>query len=113
MSEYRQMRVIILYDLPMDNKDAVRQYTLFRKRIIRMGFSMLQYSIYVKVVLNEAGYTKIIRNIQNDLPDYGNVRILKVTEKQFSTMKFLRGRSSLQEELISEKPVIVFRERNE
>lgn len=107
------MRVLIMYDLSFESPKRVKEYEIFRKRLKRMGFIMLQYSIYSKVVLNEAGYNKVIRNIHDDLPKYGNIRILKITEKQYESMAFLRGTSSLQEELVSSNEIIVFREKND
>lgn len=50
MSKYRQMRVILMYDLPMEEPESLKQYTRFRKKLLMLGFYMLQYSIYVKVV---------------------------------------------------------------
>lgn len=113
MSKYRQMRVLVLYDLSFESPKRVREYELFRKKLKRMGFIMLQYSIYSKVILNQAGYNKVVRNINDALPRYGNVRILKITEKQYSSMTLLLGTTSLQEDLISDNEIIVFREKSD
>lgn len=97
----------------MQTEDEVKEYTRFRKNIMKLGFYQIQFSIYVKVVLNEAGYKTVFRRIQNEIPTSGNIRIIKVTEKQYEDMIFLRGMSNLHEEIIGDNNVVVFREREE
>ena len=43
MNRYRMVRVLIMFDLPMDDTVAVRHYTQFRKFLIRQGYFMIQY----------------------------------------------------------------------
>lgn len=40
------MWVFAMFDLPVDSKDARRQYSRFRKELLKQGFMMLQYSGY-------------------------------------------------------------------
>ena len=42
------MRVICMFDLPMDTAKEKRIYQLFRKGLIKEGFVMMQYSVYVR-----------------------------------------------------------------
>lgn len=113
MSKYRQMRVILMYDLPMEEPEALKQYTRFRKKLLMLGFYMLQYSIYVKVVKNETNFKTLKRRIYDEIPREGNIRIFKITEKQYESMIFLQGKSNLHEELVGDKEVVVFRENDE
>ena len=48
LSEYRVMWLLVLFDLPTETKKDIREYTLFRKRLIKDGFTMFQFSIYVR-----------------------------------------------------------------
>ncbi len=102
------MRIMIFYDLPMDDNDKIREYNTFRKKLIRIGFYQLQFSIYVKVVQNENGYKTFIRQIQGFIPKSGNIRILKITEKQYESMLFLQGKSNLHELVVGDKEVVYF-----
>ena len=47
-SEYRIMWVLVFFDLPTETKKDKREYALFRKRLQMDGFSMFQFSIYVR-----------------------------------------------------------------
>ncbi len=107
-SKYKQLRIILFYDLPMDDIERQRDYTRFRKQLLKQGFYQLQYSIYVKVVQNEMGYKTIQRQIRDWIPKYGNIRILKITEKQYESMVFLRGKNTLHEQIIGDKQLVSF-----
>ena len=46
---YRFMRVLVLFDLPMNNSAQIREYNQFRKFLIKSGFMMMQKSVYCKL----------------------------------------------------------------
>ena len=48
INEYRIMWVLVLFDLPTETKAERKQYSLFRKKLIKDGFAMFQFSIYVR-----------------------------------------------------------------
>lgn len=50
--KYRVMRMMCMFDLPMETEKEKRAYRIFRKNIIREGFYMMQYSIYVRTCPN-------------------------------------------------------------
>ena len=47
-SEYRIMWVLVLFDLPTETKKDKKAYTDFRKNLQKDGFTMFQFSIYVR-----------------------------------------------------------------
>ena len=47
-SEYRVMWVLVLFDLPTETKKEKKAYVDFRKNLQRDGFTMFQFSIYVR-----------------------------------------------------------------
>ena len=85
------MRVIVLFDLPTDTKENRRDYSRFRKMLIRSGFIMLQESVYCRMVLNQNMAESVINNVRKNKPPKGLVQLLTVTEKQFSKMEFITG----------------------
>lgn len=90
---YRFMRVMVMFDLPMESSADLKQYRKFRKYLIKNGFVMQQKSIYTKIVLNQTGKDNIIEALERNKPDSGLVQVLSVTEKQYAKMKFLVGES--------------------
>lgn len=85
------MRVIVFFDLPTITKKDRREYTHFRKYLIKNGFMMMQESVYSKIALNQNTANGICENIKKIKPPEGLVQILTVTEKQFSKMEIIVG----------------------
>lgn len=105
---YQEMRILCMFDLPMETKKQQRQYRYFRKNLLQNGFSMLQYSVYYRIVPNRSAGNKFETLIRKSLPSSGNVRLLYVSEKQFDDMKLLVGQKTIQEQTVgSEKMVII------
>ena len=89
---YRFMRVLVMFDLPVQTSDEQKQYRYFRKYLISSGFMMMQESIYCKLALNQGAAMHIANAVKRNKPKSGLVQILTVTEKQFSKMEFLVGK---------------------
>ena len=47
------MWIMVMFDLPVDTKQARRQYTLFRKGLLKDGFTRMQFSVYVRHCASE------------------------------------------------------------
>lgn len=89
--KYKFMRLFILFDLPTDTSEARKEYADFRKCLLRNGFAMMQYSVYVRFCTSRKQADTILTRVQRDIPTYGLIRGLLVTEKQFSDMPILLG----------------------
>ena len=91
---YRFMRVIVFFDLPTDSVEDKRNYRKFRRFLVKSGFMMLQESVYAQLALNTTQVNQIVTEVKKEQPTKGLVQILTVTEKQFSKMEVLCGRSN-------------------
>ena len=80
-----------MFDLPVTTESARREYTVFRRFLIKSGFLMLQESIYCKIAQNGTMAESIVDNIRKNKPSSGLVQVLKVTEKQYSKMEYIVG----------------------
>lgn len=85
------MWVMVLFDLPTETKSDRYQYTQFRKKLIADGFVMLQYSVYTRHCASDESAEVHCNRIKAILPPKGEVRILKITEKQFERMQVYYG----------------------
>lgn len=85
------MRLILMFDMPVETSSDRRAYRVFRKFLINEGFIMHQFSVYSKLVLNGTANLAMIKRIYNNNPSKGKISILTVTEKQFSKMIYLCG----------------------
>ena len=100
------MRIMVMFDLPVVTSEQRREYTKFRKFLIKSGFLMMQESIYCKLALNGTAAKAIIENVRKTKPPEGLVQLLTVTEKQYAKMEFIIG-TSTSEVLDSDERLVI------
>ena len=49
---YKFMRLMVFFDLPMLTDKDRREYNRFHKYLLKNGFIMMQKSVYTKLVIN-------------------------------------------------------------
>ncbi|MDH4320404.1 MAG: CRISPR-associated endonuclease Cas2 [Desulfobulbaceae bacterium] len=86
------MWVIVLFDLPTDTRQARKEYAEFRKRLLLDGFRMMQYSVYMRHSASEENAQVHVSRIKSCLPPDGEVRIVKITDKQFGKIQVFYGK---------------------
>jgi CRISPR-associated protein Cas2 len=84
--------MVVMFDLPTETKENRKRYTRFRKLLLNDGFMMLQFSVYGRHCASDENAEVHEKRVILGLPEGGNVRILKVTEKQFARMKTFYGK---------------------
>jgi len=75
-----------MFDMPMETAECRKEYTKFRKFLLKDGFLMMQFSVYTRFCHNIPDCEKHLQRITRNLPKYGDIRILKTTESQFENM---------------------------
>lgn len=85
------MRLMIMFDLPVETAKQRKQYRQFRKSLINEGFLMIQYSVYVRVCVTKKSATLMENRIKTFLQENGTIQALTLTEKQYNDMHFLVG----------------------
>ncbi len=86
-SEYRIMWVLVLFDLPTETKKERKAYADFRKRIMADGFTMFQFSIYLRHCPSYENAEVHIKRVKSFMPEFGDIGILCITDKQFGEME--------------------------
>ncbi|WP_340073988.1 CRISPR-associated endonuclease Cas2 [Leptobacterium sp. I13] len=92
---YRIMWVLVLFDLPTDTKAERKAASLFRKRLIDDGFTMFQFSIYMRHCPSRENSAVHIKRVKRMLPKYGKVCIFEITDRQFGMMEIFHGREEI------------------
>lgn len=88
---YRIMWVLVFFDLPTETKKERKIYARFRKDILGDGFSMFQFSIYLRHCPSRENADVHIKRVKGILPAKGHVGIMCITDKQFGMMEIFRG----------------------
>ena len=68
-SEYRVMWIMVFFDLPTETKRERKEHALFRKNLVRDGFTMFQFSIYIRHCASKENMQVHIRRIKKFIPD--------------------------------------------
>ncbi len=86
------MWTIVMFDLPTETDLARKRYTQFRKHLLTSGHIMMQYSVYMRHHASTENADVHITRVRKALPPDGEVRVIKITDKQFSKMEVYYGK---------------------
>ena len=88
------MWVLVFFDLPTETKKDKRAYQLFRKQLQKDGFTMFQFSIYVRHCASMDNAEVHIKRVKNFVPEYGHVAVMCITDKQFGDIQIFYGKKA-------------------
>jgi CRISPR-associated protein Cas2 len=86
------MWLLAMFDLPVDSPSARKAYTDFRKGLIKDGFTMMQFSVYIRHCASEENADVHESRVGGFLPPDGEVRLIRITDKQYERMRVFWGR---------------------
>lgn len=95
ISEYRIMWIFVFFDLPTETRQERKSASDFRKNIMSDGFTMFQYSVYLRHCGSYESAKVHTERVKKLIPNYGKVTILCITEKQFSLMQSFYGKKNI------------------
>ena len=76
-----------MFDLPVTLPEQRKAATRFRTHLLDLGFEMVQFSVYARHLYNKERAETIIPKIRREVPEDGKVKIITITDKQFSQIK--------------------------
>lgn len=92
LNAYRIMWIFVMFDLPTETKADRKRYAKFRKQILDDGFTMFQFSMYIRHCSSRENATVHIERVKKILPERGDIGILGITDKQFGQMELYHGK---------------------
>ena len=101
------MRLLLFFDLPMVTNKEKRIYTHFRKYLIQNGYIMMQFSVYCKIFNNRDAAVNHMSILRRSVPDQGQIRLMLITEQQYTKMDIIVGGKSRQEETVTIEPFLL------
>lgn len=84
LNAYRIMWLFVFFDLPTNTKRERSDATHFRKNLEKDGFTMMQYSVYIRHCPSRENLDVHIKRVKCFIPDKGQVSMLSITDKQYS-----------------------------
>ena len=92
ISAYRLMWLVVFFDLPVGTKQQRHDATRFRKRLLKDGFQMHQFSVYFRHCASVESADVHAARVGLMLPPYGHVSVAQFTDKQFGRIKHFFGK---------------------
>ncbi|WP_169171870.1 CRISPR-associated endonuclease Cas2 [Bifidobacterium oedipodis] len=92
------MWCLVMFDLPVRTKRQRQEATQFRNLLLDMGYSMVQFSVYARYTPTQAGNRTTVKMVKDNLPAKGQVRILHISDHQWSKALRFSSRKVDQEE---------------
>ena len=83
LNAYRIMWLFVFFDLPVVTKKERKIAATFRKNLMKDGFVMLQFSVYIRHCASKESQAVHIQRVKSIVLETGMVSILSVTDKQY------------------------------
>lgn len=74
------MILLVCFDLPRDNIVNRRSADRYRKKLLELGFSMKQWSLYEREIKNNNTANKIIGILRQQIPDTGSITVYQLPD---------------------------------
>jgi len=91
LSGYRLMWLQVLYDLPVTTEAKRKAAVEFRAFLLDLGFEMSQFSVYQRCCSGKEMADVLAGQIEKNLPRFGRIHLLLITDKQYEKMKTFVG----------------------
>lgn len=83
LNAYHIMWLFVFFDLPVVTKKERKIAATFRKNLMKDGFVMLQFSVYIRHCASKESLEVHIKRVKSIVPETGMVSMLSVTDKQY------------------------------
>lgn len=84
---YRVMWIFVMFDLPVGTKKQRKSYARFKKDLEKLGFTMFQFSVYIRFCGSVESMEVHMRKVERVLPGEGTVTMMHMTDRQFEQIK--------------------------
>lgn len=86
INAYRVMWLFVFFDLPTNTKMQRKKASDFRKNLLKDGFAMMQYSVYIRHCASGQSRDVHQQRVEAVVPEEGVVSVLAVTDKQYGNI---------------------------
>ena len=96
LNQYRSLWILVFFDLPTETRKERKIASGFRKKLLDDGFSMFQFSIYMRFCASRENAEVHSKRIRTNLPEHGKIGIMQITDKQFGMMELFYGKKPVE-----------------
>ncbi len=104
----RLMRILVFFDLPVKTKAEKAAAIKFRNFLLKDGYHMIQLSVYGRICNGLDSVAAHKARLRAALPTRGAVRVLVITEKQYSNIEIFLGTGTVYDEPQHMEQLMIF-----
>lgn len=90
-SSFKMGWLLVMFDLPVLTKLQRKAASGFRNQLLEDGYIMIQFSVYARACTDMDRMEKHRERLKTFVPEAGNVRVLCLTDLQWSRGECLSG----------------------
>lgn len=90
------MWIMVMFDLPVKTKRQRKAANKYRRFLQGHGFSMIQLSVYMRWCVSPKSTDAVISAVRAQIPPEGLVRILRLTDEQWSRTVAFFGKKEVE-----------------
>lgn len=99
MINSRDMRILLIFDLPTMEAYERKEYRVFRTQLVKHGYTMIQFSVYMKNFNKQITLREEVEKLHKYIPRSGSIRAISLTEHQWQNMEYVLGEKMFDEYL--------------
>lgn len=84
-SKFKMGWILVMFDLPVVEKEERRQASRFRNELLDLGYFMMQESVYARNCVSQEKYQRYLSDIKAISPGKGLINAFFITDKQWLT----------------------------
>lgn len=92
LNAYHIMWLFVFFDLPTATKQNRRDAAKFRKELEKDGFTMMQFSVYVRHCPSKENAEVHVKRVKGLIPAEGQVSLMSITDRQYGEIINYNGK---------------------
>jgi CRISPR-associated protein Cas2 len=84
-SKFKMGWILVMFDLPVVEKEERRQASRFRNELLDLGYFMMQESVYARNCVSQEKYQRYLSDLRTISPEKGLINAFFITNKQWLT----------------------------
>ena len=95
-TKFKMGWLMVAFDLPVKEKEERKRATDFRKFLIKDGYQMMQFSVYVRPCVTASRMETHLRRVKKAVPAEGSVRAIYITRAQWERSWVIHGKPAVE-----------------
>ncbi|AZP04618.1 CRISPR-associated endonuclease Cas2 [Jeotgalibaca ciconiae] len=101
------MLLLVCFDLPRETQRERKQANKYKKRLIELGFTMKQYSLYEREIRQQSTRKKVIETLRKELPDVGAITLYLLPDEVHDGQITILGERAINRTIRNPKLIIL------